>query len=182
LYRADSSIEIFGTSILQESGILYIYGFREEMQNSLAVRSMLIARVAPESLSVFSAWQFSLKGLWQGNALLAQPGVEIAPDYSVSQLATRTEYAAVYPDAGLSARILLRISRTPTGPWGDPQVIYQCPEALADPQVECYAARAHPELSLSANDLVVSYATNRVAGPLSPKLYFPRFIRVRFSN
>lgn len=80
--------------------------------------------------------------------------------------------------------IAVRSSKKLVGPWSPPEDVMTPPESHGpDPFV--YAAKAHPELvAPSADDLVVTYATNSFdfAELFTPEgqeeLYWPRFVRL----
>jgi len=180
--RIDGSIELLGTSVLQDGNWIYVYGFTEAIQAAWPTRWMLMGRVPTNGMSQFDEWEFYSKGQWQKDAIHTDLGIVIAPDYSVSRVPALGEYAAIYTEAGLSSKILMRLSPSPLGPWGDPQVIYHCPETDQDPKVYCYAARAHPELSSGPNDLIITYATNTSKDVSDSRYYFPRFVRIQISD
>ena len=104
----------------------------------------------------------------------------VGSEFSVSWLPALGEYAAVYSE-GIGGRILVRLSPTQTGPWGEAFEIYRCPEMGWSPKVFCYAAKAHPELTSAPNELVITYAANSWNfWDLfnDARLYWPRFLRV----
>src|SRR5581483_9890843 len=76
----------------------------------------------------------------------------------------------------------LRLAATPIGPWGEPSLIYECPEQSWPEKVFCYSAKAHPELAGAADELIVTYAANswEFANVMrDARLYWPRFVRVK---
>jgi hypothetical protein len=77
----------------------------------------------------------------------------------------------------------MRRSSSPVGPWSDELVLYHCPEMKWREKIFCYAAKAHPALAQAPNELVISYASNSLHVPdviEDARLYFPRFVRVKF--
>jgi len=63
--------------------------------------------------------------------------------------------------------------------------LYQCPEMSTDGDNLCYAAKGHPELSLTLDELIVTYVANSTdfyKMAADARLYRPRFIRVRFKG
>ena len=90
-------------------------------------------------------------------------------------------YLAVYSYCGLSDEILARMAWQPEGPWGEPTVLYRCPEVSWNKDYFCYAGKAHPELAGTGNEVVITYAVN--SWDLGDhrrdlRLYWPRFVRV----
>ncbi len=96
---------------------------------------------------------------------------------------------------GLGNSIRLRHAKHLTGPWSDPIPIYTIPETIpnskgeVDPNLACYAAKAHPHLS-NPGELVVTYVCNLFARKegeewqtlrrlaASPALYQPKAVHI----
>ncbi|MDH4240833.1 MAG: DUF4185 domain-containing protein, partial [Phycisphaerae bacterium] len=75
------------------------------------------------------------------------------------------------------AHLALRQTTTITGPWSEPETIFN-PAENSIPNIMIYAAKAHPHISDTS--IVLTYATN---GPESlivadTCIYYPRFVRV----
>jgi hypothetical protein len=109
----------------------------------------------------------------------------MASEFSVSYVPRLQRYALVYTENGFSRNFFLRLAPKPWGPWGDPILIFQCPEMERNPDIFCYAAKAHPELSREPDELIVTY----IAGAVDIQkliddatLYRPRFLRVTIAN
>ena len=54
-----------------------------------------------------------------------------------------------------------------------------------DEDIFCYAAKGHPELSLTPDELIITYVANSTdfyKMAADARLYRPRFIRVRFKG
>ena len=83
----------------------------------------------------------------------------------------------------MSKNIVARTAPEPYGPWSEPLIVYQCPEEDWHDNIFCYAAKAHPEISLAPNELIVTYVTNSMDFnqiESDARLYRPRFLRLRF--
>lgn len=175
---------VFGGGILDNrreagaprpDGFLYVYG----IENSL-IKRLLVARVAPEDLTDFTAWRY-----WDGGAWVSELTEAVAitsglsQEFSVSPLPDG-RYVVVYKPWG--SYVSLRIGDTPVGPFGDQIDIWLTPEDQFDPDVFTYNAKAHPHLS-QPGELIISYNVNSLefADNLEhADIYRPRFIRVRF--
>ena len=93
-------------------------------------------------------------------------------------------YVAVYTEGGIYGKIMVRLADKPEGPWGDPIKAYECPDKEWHKGAYCYAAKAHPELCRSPNELIVSYACNSTDFTdlfSDARLYWPRFVRLTFN-
>lgn len=105
-----------------------------------------------------------------------------APEMSLSYLKKHKIYLTVY-GFHKSNRIGIRVAGKLEGPWSDFLEIYQPPEADWHRRYYCYAPKAHPEISNSDKELIITYATNsfRITDLYRDKrIYFPRFIALSF--
>ncbi|OPZ60672.1 MAG: hypothetical protein BWY87_00329 [Deltaproteobacteria bacterium ADurb.Bin510] len=115
---------------------------------------------------------------WQFNPARSRPIFADAQiEYGVAR--TRRGWVAIHTRALDDPAIVMRTSPSLLGPWSEPQVIYQPPEARVAGNL-VYAAKPHPELG--GRRLVVSYAVNasdfeRLLNDAS--LYYPLLIRSR---
>jgi len=175
----------YGAALLREGRWVYIYGVAEDPQTGPLNRGLLVARAPANHLSNFAAWMFLHNGRWikDWKAALPLPVRDIGTEFSVSYLSALHRYVLVYSPSDLAPVIKVRWADKPTGPWSDAFIAYRCPDAEIGREVFCYAAKGHPELS-SGNELLVTYATNsfQLKEVLeNSRLYFPRFVRLRFS-
>ncbi|CAN5411532.1 hypothetical protein BH10ACI2_BH10ACI2_12840 [soil metagenome] len=176
---------IYGSSVLQENGFVYIYGTSLDLSGPVRQHSPIVSRVEEADLADFRKWRFFSNGKWvarekEATALTSDGSSE----YSVSFVPSIGRYVMVNSRA-FSRSILLRTAPTPVGEWTKPQVIYDCPEPEIDKRVNCYAAKAHPELSSTADELIVSYVTNSTDFfhlASDARIYRPRFLKVKFDT
>lgn len=182
-YLAGSETVTFGIATMKANGFIYIYGVVYRQETSFK-KSLILARVPENQLGDFHAWQFSSHGHWVNNFMRATPVFSNAPaEGSVSWQPLLNKYVFVYTD-GIGGNIVMRTADAPQGPWSTPTSIYQCPEMSISPNVICYAGKGHPELS-DTNELLISYASNSLSFTEvldDTRLYFPRFIRVTFTQ
>lgn len=173
----------FGAAVLAAGDHAYVYGCEEKPGKPGVARRLLVARAPVNKLADFDSWRFlGEKGEWKADAKEAVARADgLGSELSVSYLPGPKKYALVYTQNGLSDRIVGRFAESPEGPWGEPVLLYTCPEMKKDKKVFSYAAKAHPHLAADGNELVISYAVNSF--DLAPvindaELYWPRFVRV----
>ena len=178
---------LFGSAVLKDNGYVYIYGTDEDVENNGYHRKyMVIARVPEDKITDFSQWRFYVDGEWQNDSTKASRLCgNIANEYSVSFMPSLNKYVMVYTENGNSQNIVLRLAPTPTGLWSASTLVYKCPETTWNKNYFCYAAKAHPSLSLKADELIVTYIANstdffQMAN--DAKIYRPRFVRLKLST
>jgi len=180
----------FGSFVLMEGDYGYIYGTVAEPTKEGIRRHMILARAPLERFTDFPSWLFYRDGGWVSDADRAGRICEnAASEFSVSFQPALNQYVLVYTEKGFprtSNAVVIRLSPALHGPWSDPIPVYQCPEARRDPGICCYAAKGHPELSLSPDELILTYVANSCAGDLEvlsdASLYRPRFLRILFAD
>ena len=176
----------FGSAMLRDGRFVYVYGYREDWSRGMGGRGMVTARVEADQIGRFDQWRFLAGQEWVEDPNRATEGFAgLASEYSVSYLPGLKNYVAVYTENGLSNRILARFSFTPYGPWSRPVLLYECPETGWDKSYFCYAGKAHPELALSGDELIVTYVTNSLDFTKAVKdarIYWPRFVRVKLGR
>ncbi|MGD8765738.1 MAG: DUF4185 domain-containing protein [Desulfobacteraceae bacterium] len=186
----------FGSALLHISDYFYIYGITEgitggitegiteEIGKGVHRKYMIVARVPETGLDDFDQWRFFGNGRWTADpSEVSRLCGNMANEYSVSYQPELRKYIAVYSENGISRNIVARLASQPYGPWSAPMRLYQCPEVEWDKDFFCYAAKAHPDISLHADELIMTYVANstdfqKVAD--DTRLYRPRFLRVRF--
>jgi len=182
-FARDESIT-FGAALLRHEGFVYIYGYRDRADPVFREKRAILARVREADLTRFGQWLYYADGAWQADWAKASPLFgHAASEYSVSWWPAVRQFVAVYTRDSMFGSIELRRAPAPEGPWGDPATLYACPEGKWDKRIFCYAAKAHPELSRSAEELIVTYVANstsfwHMAG--DARLYWPQFLRIRF--
>ncbi len=183
---SSSADTLFGSWVLKQGPWLYIYGTTEDVVGGFHHKYMILARVDENSLSKFDQWRFYVKGHWSPDFTKAERlCAGMANEYSVSFLPSLGKFIVVYNENGISRNIAARFASYPWGPWSRPLDLYQCPEMNMNEGVFCYAAKGHPGLSLTADELIITYVANssdfyKMAA--DARLYRPRFIRVRFKG
>jgi hypothetical protein len=114
--------------------------------------------------------------VWQFDPAKSRPIFADAQlEYGVAR--TRKGWLAIHTKSLTDPAVVMRTSPSLLGPWSEPQVIYQPPEASV-PGNLVYAAKPHPELG--GHRLVVSYAVNSsdfVRLLNDESLYYPLLIR-----
>jgi hypothetical protein len=181
---SDKGSLTFGGAVLREGGFIYIFGedSRPESRRSGARNGLVVARVSEDRFSDFGKWSFLANGDWQPDCARVTPLFpNVGAEFSVSWVPALKHYAAVYSQ-GLSGRILVRLAPAITAQWSAPWEVYRCPETSWPAKAFCYAAKAHAELAEAPDELLITYAAN--AWDFwdlfkEPRLYWPRFVRVR---
>lgn len=174
----------FGSALMKEEKLVYIYGAMEDWSKGFSGRSMIVASVpAEEALSDFGAWRFYGEAGWKVELSELTALFEgAATEYSVSYQPGIKKYVAIYTENGMSKKILMRTAPRPTGPWTKPEKVFECPEVDWHATYFCYAAKGHPEIS-SDDELIVTYVCNSMdfwQMAQDARIYRPRFLRIRF--
>jgi hypothetical protein len=176
---------LFGSALLVEGDACYVYGTVDQAAGGFVRKDVILARAPAGRLADFDLWRFWSPGGWTADVEGAAPVCEnVANEFSVSFQPALGRYALVYTRDSLSADIVVRLAPEPHGPWGEPLWMYRCPEAEWDPRIFCYAAKGHPELAASGDELIVTYITNSTDFALiesDARLYRPRFLKARFA-
>jgi len=176
---------IFGVGCFAYDGFLYVYGVREDWSRGAEGRSLLVARTPLASIreADFSSWRFLSGDGWASEVSRCTSLFDgAATEMSVSYLPGRKRFLAVYSFCGLSESILGRLARHPAGPWGEPMILFRCPEVAWSKEYFCYAGKAHPELAKGENEVVITYAVNSWKledHQTDLRLYWPRFVRLK---
>ncbi|MBK8501383.1 MAG: DUF4185 domain-containing protein [Saprospiraceae bacterium] len=181
----DGWITSFGAGILErgdlinqtDDGYIYVYGIRDPN------KQVLVARVKAEDFLVFDQWRFLSNDQWvadftQSTAVADSTSNEL----SVSQL-SNGQYAMIFQVQGIYPKVAMRLADSPSGPFGNMIELWDCSDALEEPEFFTYNAKAHPTLS-GPNELLISYNVNSFAFwnqiEKYPHLYRPRFIKLVF--
>ncbi len=180
----------FGSFVLMEEDYSYIYGTVAESVEGRISWSMILARVPTGRLADFNSWLFFRDGEWIADVDRAGRICEnVATEFSVSFQPLLNRYVLVYTEkafSGHSNSSVIRLSPHLHGPWTDPIPVYRCPEAQRNPRICCYAAKGHPEIASSPEELILTYVANSCDGDLNiladASLYRPRFLRIHFAD
>ena len=180
----------FGSFVLMKEDYCYIYGTVAERVKGQIRRNMILARAPVGKLADFTSWLFFRDGEWIADVERAGRICEnVASEFSVSFQPLLNQYVLAYTEKGFfekSNSSVIRLSPNLQGPWSDPIPVHQCPEAKRDPRICCYAAKGHPEIALSPEELILTYVANSCDGDLTAlsdaSLYRPRFLRIRFAD
>lgn len=166
----------FGAGILDDAPgheeHIYVYGIKDPGKQLIA------ARVKHSAFTDFSKWRFYDGASWTNNfedcVSLAD---SVSNELSVSPL-PNGQYALVFQISGIMPNVGLRLGESPIGPFGPIKEIWDCSEALEEPEFFAYNAKAHPSIS-SPGELVISYNVNSFKFwdqiHDHPQLYRPRF-------
>ena len=180
---SSSAATLFGSWVLKQGQWIYIYGTTEDVVDGFHHKYMILARAPSSGLAKFDQWEFFVNGKWSADFTKAERlCAGVANEYSVSFLAALGKYMAVYSDSSNAGNIVARFALKPWGPWNDPVLLYQCPEARWSENIMCYAAKGHPDISEAPDELIVTYIANSTDFETmvsDARLYRPRFIRVR---
>lgn len=158
-------------------GFLYIYGVRDPG------KELLVCRVKPEDFEEFDTWRF-----WNGDEWVSDFEQATAVTDSVSNELSVTplpngQYVLVFTAGGTDPTVDIRIGESPIGPFSPVQTVWDCSEALEEPEFFAYNAKAHPSLS-KPGELLISYNVNSFAFWDQvrdyPNLYRPRFFKLKY--
>ena len=169
----------YGDRILEDSGILYIYGRRYD-DPEWNIPYPHVARAEKGDL-IKQEWEYYNGQEWSADPLETKRinDFQVSQQYSVSTY--RGKYILLTQDIWLSPNIYSFTSDSPVGPWGSKRLVYTTPETEQD--MFTYNAYAHPQFDQDAK-LLVSYNTNGDFWSIfqNVELYRPRFIRVPYMN
>ncbi|MFC3456215.1 DUF5005 domain-containing protein [Amycolatopsis speibonae] len=159
----------WGSELLDDGGYTYIYGAEEG--------HLKLARVPVGGLR--GPWRFWTGFGWSSHE---EDSARMLSGIGTAFSVTRTggEYVLITMDTspGFSPVMLAYTAGSPTGPFGEPRVLYRAPEA-GDRRI-VYDATAHPQLSRPGR-LMVSYNVNSLDhgdNIADARIYRPRFVEV----
>ncbi len=167
---------LLGAAVVVEGESVYAFGVRDPGDHAVMLARWPVAAVLEGTLGTPEVWSGAERGFTTAGP--AVPVMETAAtELSVSRLAGTAGYLAVYSEGFPASTVVTRTAPALAGPWSEPRVVYQPPEAR-EPEPLVYAAKAHPELE--GGDWIVTYAASsfdeaKLIGDLA--LYFPRFVR-----
>lgn len=177
---------LWGSSVLVKGKDCYIFGTVDEPADGVRQNHLVLARVPAAHIMDFDQWRFYANGKWVDEAARAEDlSANVANEFSVSFQPVINQYLLLYTQGSLSEYMVFHLAPEPQGPWSEPVRFSRCPEAQWDPRIFCYAAKGHPEISLSPEELIVTYTTNSMDMTLiesDARLYRPRFLKLRFQS
>jgi len=181
---SENSLRQFGSAIMKHEDYVYIYGVEEERKEKALKRYMIVARARSGLMGNFDSWEFYTEKGWGDDYKNCKRILDdIANEYSVSYLPEMKKFILIFSESGLSPWVVMSSSKIPNGLWKKPERIYKCPEFNEKKGIFCYAAKAHPQLSTSKNELIISYITNMYDFEQlknDASLYWPLFIKIVF--
>ncbi len=177
----------FGTAVMplttgahapKPDGYVYVYGTRND-----ASKQLLVSRVKPAYLLQPGSYRYWNGKQWVADIGKARPMTDrLSSEFSVTPLPDG-RYLLVFQLDALSKTIAVRYGSSPTGPWGAPIPVWDCPEAGMTKNTYVYNAKAHPHLSTNGQ-LLISYHVNtfKFAENMNKAdIYHPRFITVNLN-
>jgi hypothetical protein len=173
--------------VLREGDYIYAFGSREP-----AVHDIYLVRWPVEAILLGNLqspqWWDGTKSAWlaqrdlppKPQPIFANGVTEFTVDYDPQLKA----FLEIQTQGFGDAQIALRTAPVLTGPWSPLQIFYRPPEADL-PGVFNYAAKAHPELTGTGADLILTYATNaadfsKLVG--DTQLYYPRVLKAQIAG
>ncbi|MCX7766985.1 MAG: DUF4185 domain-containing protein, partial [Candidatus Sumerlaeia bacterium] len=173
------------TAALIEDGYVYLLGYYDGPENKPLERVAILCRLPIDKLEAEKpgeALQFwSMGNQWlttpQNLQPLFQPGTTESSLYFDP---VRKRYIASVIKPFSSDYFLFNAEKL-TGPWSEPQKVYDIPDLKENKLYHAYAGRIHPMLASHPDELVLSYVVNTTDfwSMFSIKdIYYPRFIKV----
>ncbi len=185
--RTEDGGEIFyGAAVMNLSNhpdidnpYVYIYGYKD-----LNGRHLTVARVKPEDMENFNAYEFYDGETFQDDITASEKGLfDVSAEMSVTYMPSgkyEGQYMATFMENTISGRVAYAVSDTPYGPFEDPTIIYEASEPYELDHVYAYNAKMHP-LLCDEDELVISYNVNgtQTSALQNARVYYPRFIQLR---
>lgn len=163
----------WGAGLMTTAQHTWIYGIEDREK----AKHLHVARAPAGSLADRSTWEYLGADGWEDEPDESERlTTGVANELSVSPF--RDGYLMISSDTSepYSPKINAWTSCSPTGPWEQPQTIYETPETQG--QHFTYNAHGHPELSQDGR-LLISYNVNTFDFDElmnNPTLYRPKFI------
>jgi len=180
----------FGGAVLENTasagamnpdGWYYVYGYYDTRN---AGRKLVAARVRPEEIENFPAWEYlSADDVW--TPTLRNPKFlanDVAPEVSVSEIRTGAhagKYLLTNTHYTIGNEIKVSIAAFPGGEFQDKTTVFihDTTNAIPGAGNNSYNAKAHPALS-SDRELLISYNVNGDDCFTLADIYRPRFVRL----
>ena len=147
----------FGAGVLEqvpgEEEYVYVYGIKDPGKQLIA------ARVKQDEFSDFGRWTFYTGASWSSDFKACESITDsVSNELSVSPL-PNGQFVLIFQINGIEPKVGLRLGDSPVGPFGPIKEIWDCSEALVEPEFFAYNAKAHPSIS-SRDELLISYNVN----------------------
>lgn len=177
------------TAAIVEGDFVYLLGYSDGPNDNPLERVAILSRIPINKLDSAnpgdSIQYWSKGGQWlpthENLEPLFQPGTTESALYYDS-VHKRYITAVIRP---FSPDYYIFSAEKLTGPWSEPQKIYDIPDLARNKLYHAYAGRIHPMLPCGPNELVLSYVVNTTdfwSMFSALDIYYPRFIRVRFKT
>ena len=170
-----------GTACLIDSGNLYVLGMKEDSKEAILAR-IPVADLASLNLKSFEFYKADKTGKvsWTKQIKQLSPlWKNAAAEGSISHVPGG--FLCVYHRGGMGDEIVGRTAKKMEGPWSDEKLLYKVPQDL-NKRGMCYAAKAHPEQSCAADEIILSFSVNpgsMEANAKDPDAYFPHIVCVK---
>ncbi len=162
-----------------EDPYIYVYGYKD-----LDGRHLTVARVRPEKIEDFNAWEFFDGEEFRPDIRQSAKGIRgVSAELSVTHIPEgryAEKYMLVSMQDTISGRIVYATADSPEGPFSDFTLIYRVPEPYQFDNVFTYNAKMHPVLS-TADTFVISYNVNGTSSMAlkNARVYYPRFLTMQ---
>jgi len=184
MYRGDEHMNINVASMV-EGDFVYLLGYSDGPKNRNRDRAAILARLPVSALDASdpggSLEFLSDDDQWRSPPDRLKPLFRPGPaESSLHFDPVRRRYMA-FTQQPFGTDLLLVSAEKLTGPWSDPQTVYEIPDVADRRGVFAYATRAHPELSADPNELIVTYVVNADSMwdmLADTGIYYPRFVRL----
>lgn len=162
----------FGHAVMQTDTHTYIYGLKKDKPYT--------ARSA--NIKDRDQWEFYNGRDWADTAEDAKPILNFSGSEQFSVFEWKGTFVMIMQEGDLSNKIYSFTAKTPYGPWGNQQLLYETPKLENCETCWSYNALAHPQFT-EEDRLLISYNVNSMEMEDHYKnalIYRPRFIRVPF--
>lgn len=168
----------WGAAIMETDEATFVYGI-EDLE---ADKHLHLAKVPPGALTDRSQWEYHSADGWTKDPQQSQRITDgVANELSVQPYDDGFLMVTSDTREPFSPEVVAYTACAPTGPWGEPSVLYTTPET-GEGEHFTYNAHAHPGLpGVPEGELLISYNVNTFDGDelfATPSIYRPRFITV----
>jgi len=158
-------------------GYVYVYG---RLQGSLAV-----ARILPAQIEDTTKWTYWNGSVWSANIAAASSLGQGGAELSVTPIPDGPLVGKyLMCSSVMNGDVFIRVGNTPVGPFAAAVNVYHPTETNTAQAIYTYNAKAHPSISTSGSDLLITYNVNTTDWNLNlanADIYHPRFIRLQIT-